>query len=210
MSNKALVDSACTQTTANDEQCFFVCGKVHPELLIEVFDSLLFGSRSQVLTHRITCEDDFFFREEALHTLVCHADFLGIIFEQFVGHSSKSVLLLQQDRHSHLSRHFHGSTTGVAPYSNTYIWTEVTHNLACLTHRTNQVNHHANIAPWTTTVKALDRQTDNLISCLWHALHFHTSECSHEENFAVWIRFAQCVCNTYGRKNMPSCSATRD
>ena len=148
--------------------------------------------------------------EETFHTFVCHADLLRIVLEQFVGHTGKAVLLLEEDRYPHLGSHFHSRTAGITTDTYTHIGTEVAHNLAGLHHGAHEVNQHTDIAPWATTVKAPNRQTDNRITCLWHTLHLHASERSDEQNIAIGVSFAQGVGYTYGGEDMASCSATRD
>ena len=95
MGDNALVNRTRTQASANNEQGLTLCGKVYSERFVEVFNGALFAAASQVLTHRITRQNQFISWEETLHSFIRYTNLLGIILEHFVGNSRKSVLLLQ-------------------------------------------------------------------------------------------------------------------
>ena len=95
MGDNALVNRTRTQASANNEQGLTLCGKVYSKRIVEVFNSAVFATSSQVLAYWITRQNQFISWEETLHSFVCNTNLLGIILEHFVGNSRKSVLLLQ-------------------------------------------------------------------------------------------------------------------
>ena len=101
----------------------------------------IFAARAggEVLADRIAGKDKFVGWEEPLHARVSYANLGGLILEQFVRHSGKTVLLLQQDRYAHLSSHPHGGTGGITADTYSHLRLELANNPLHLDERTQQI-----------------------------------------------------------------------
>ena len=120
-----VIDGASTQTAAHYQDGFL--GHIEAEAAHGFIMVGLMGE--QVLTHRVAREYDFVGREEVLHALIGHTDLAGTLGEQLIRYTGERVLLLYQDRNTHLAGSLQGRAAGKSAYAHSYLWLEVLDDL---------------------------------------------------------------------------------
>ena len=166
------------------------------------------------LADGIAAEDDFLLREESLHSLVGHADAPGLLSEDLVGESGKSVLLLDQRRNSHPGGRPEQGSAGIAAHADGDVRLEFADNPARLAHASEHLEGCLDviddILPVQLSLESHNGESDDFIAGSRHFLHFHLAFGTDEKDFALRVEFPHLVGNRDGRENMPSRAAAAD
>ena len=110
----------------------------------------------QVLSHRVTGEQDTIGGEEALHLVVGHADALRALRQELVGHTRIRVLFLQQSGDTHFAAHVQGGAAGISAHSDRHLRLKFLNDALCLSLRAPQTNQDAEVAPQAFAVETGD------------------------------------------------------
>ena len=82
----------------------------------------------------ITGESNLVGGEESLHTLISHADCVGALCQQFVGHAGVRVLLLNERRNAAFLRRFEHRPACISANADGNVGLELAENLARFHH----------------------------------------------------------------------------
>ena len=94
----------------------------------------LFSSRNDFFSDRVAGHYDSVCREESFHAFICHADAFCLLAENLVGESGKSVLLLNQSRHSKLACCPEKGSAGITTNTDGDVGLELSDYLLCHSH----------------------------------------------------------------------------
>ena len=206
MTQDALVNRPCTQTSANEQN------RLLRRVETEGSHGLVAanGRFQQCLTNGISRQHQAVGREKSLHTLVGNADFLGFLAQNHIRFSGKGILFLNQVGNTHTASRLQRRKTGVSTHTDSHVGLkfadDFAHHSVALPHFVGQRDVFQQIR----TVETANRQSFDVVARRRYALHFHPSLGTDKQNFRLRLLFPDGIGNRDGRKNVAARSASAD
>ena len=155
----------------------------------------LLRRRHDFLADRISGEDDSVSREEPFHIVICHANLQGLFSYDLVGQTGKSVLLLNECRHSESSGSPEKGSACITTHSDGNIRLELADQLLGHADALEHLERKSKIRKGEFSLKSSNRQAHDLVACSRHLLHLHSSVSTDKKNLGLRVKFLEFVCN---------------